>query len=390
VRNVYMDHSATTPLDKEVFSAMIPYLTEIFGNPSSVHSPGQKARQALETAREQIAALINASPQEIIFTGSGTEADNQAIISIMQTYAAKGKHLITSAIEHHAVLDTCEYLGKSGYDLTVLPVNNQGFVEPETLEKAIREDTVLVSVMHANNEIGTIQDIEKLGSICRGRGVLFHTDAVQTFGKLSIDVQTMNIDLLSASGHKLYGPKGVGCLYIKKGVRAGKLIYGGAQERNLRAGTENVAGIVGFGKAAELAGRRREEEANRLRILGQRLQEGIISRIPHTILTGPPENRLPGSVSVCFQFVEGESILLMLDNHGIAASSGSACTSGALDPSHVLLAIGLPHEIAHGSLRLTMGHENTEADVDYILEVLPGVIETLRSISPLYVQKGVC
>jgi len=388
MKTIYMDHSATTPVDPRVFSAMIPYYNDVFGNASSVHTPGQKARQAVEDARDKVAALIKATPQEIIFTTGGTEADNQALIGYMQANAHRGRHIITSAIEHHAVLDTCEYLHKQGYDLTVLPVNSLGMVEPQVLKDTMRDDTVLVSIMHANNEIGTIQSIKELAAIAHEGGAVFHTDAVQSFGKLDINVRDMGIDMLSASAHKLYGPKGIGCLYVNKKIKLAKYLHGGAQERNRRAGTENVPAIVGFGVAAQLAGDNRLESAARLTALGQRLQKGILERVPHARLTGHPSLRLPGSVSVCFEFVEGESVLLMLDSYGIAASSGSACTSGSLDPSHVLLAIGLPHVIAHGSLRLTLGHSNTDEDVDYVLDIIPKVVESLRKMSPLYANVG--
>jgi len=388
MREIYMDHSATTPVDTTVFDAMIPYYSYDYGNPSSVHAKGRSARRALEKSREQIAALIGANPREVFFTSGGTEADNQAIISYMLSNPKRGKHLISSAIEHHAVLDTCLYLEKSGFDLTVLPVDELGRVEPESLKAAIRPDTALVTIMHANNEIGTIQPLKELVDIAHQAGAAFHTDAVQTFGKVPIDVKSIGIDMLSASSHKLYGPKGVGCLYIKKGIKTGSLFHGGPQENKMRAGTENIPGIVGFGKAAELAGQRMDELSRRLTALGSRLREGLLQSIPDTIPTGDPDNRVPGSVSVCFRFVEGESILLMLDSYGIMGSSGSACISGALDPSHVLLAIGLPHEIAHGSLRLTLGKDNTEDDVDYVLEVLPKIIGNLRKMSPLYSKGG--
>lgn len=380
---IYMDHSATTPVDPEVFNEMIPYFTDRFGNASSIHLFGQDARRAVDKARAQVAHLINAAPQEIIFTSGGTEADNQAIISYMLANQNKGNHLITSAIEHHAVLETCEHLAKQGFDLTVLPVTAEGIVEADVLQKALKPATRLLSIMHANNEVGTIQDIKELASISHAAGAIFHTDAVQSMGKLPIDVKAMGIDMLSASSHKIYGPKGVGCLFIKKGIRLPSLLHGGGQERKLRAGTENIPAIVGFGKACELAEQHMAERAAKLEKLAQRLREGILATIPNTRLTGHPSQRLPGSVSVCFQFVEGESILLMLDSYGIMASSGSACTSGSLDPSHVLLALGLPHEIAHGSLRLTLGKDNTDEDVDKVLEVLPGIIATLRKMSPL-------
>lgn len=383
MKSIYMDHSATTPVDPEVFAVMKPYYTDIFGNSSSVHSQGQKAHRALEESREKVAALIGAKPNEIIFTSGGTEADNQAIITYMQNNPAKGNHIITSAIEHHAVLHTCEFLAKQGFELTILPVNSYGEVEPDTLKNALQPNTALVSIMHANNEIGTIQPIQELAAITHAAGAVFHTDAVQTVGKIPVNVGELGIDLLSASAHKLYGPKGVGCLYAKKGIRIGSFTHGGGHERNLRAGTVNVPGVVGFAKAAELAGQRLCSQEAPLAGLAKRLTEGILATIPNTRLTGHPERRIPGSVSVCFDYVEGESILLMLDNYGIMASSGSACTSGSLDPSHVLLAIGLPHETAHGSLRLTMGKDNTEKDVDYLLEVLPPIIKNLRAISPL-------
>jgi cysteine desulfurase len=388
MREIYMDHSATTPVDRQVFEAMIPFLTHEYGNPSSVHTKGRAAKKALENAREQVAALINANPREIFFTSGGTEADNQAIVSYVNSNVKKGKHIITSAIEHHAVLDTCEHLHKNGFELTVLPVNSAGLVEPEVLKKALRPETTLVTIMHANNEIGTVQPIKELASIAHQAGAAFHTDAVQTIGKLPLDVEDLGIDMLSASSHKLYGPKGVGCLYIKKGVKLGNLLYGGPQENKMRAGTENIPGIVGFGQAAQLARERMDEISAYLNKLGGRLREGILASIPDTIVTGDLHHRVPGSVSVCFKFVEGESILLMLDSYGIMASSGSACTSGSLDPSHVLLAIGLPHEIAHGSLRLTLGKDNTEADVDFVLEVLPKIIGNLRQMSPLYSKGG--
>lgn len=388
MREIYMDHSATTPVDAAVFEAMTPYLTYNYGNPSSIHTRGQAARKAVDQARDQVAALINADPREVFFTSGGTEADNQAILSYMMSNAHLGKHLITSAIEHHAVLDTCEYLQKNGFEVTVLPVDQYGTVEPEVLRQALRPDTTLVTIMFANNEIGTVQPIAELAAIAHEGGAAFHTDAVQAVGKISIDVKAMGIDMLSASAHKLYGPKGIGMLFIKKGTKIGSLLHGGPQENKLRAGTENVPGIVGFGKAAELAAQNMPEDSKRLTELARRLRRGIIEQIPNTILTGHPDNRVPGSVSVCFEFVEGESILLMLDSYGIMASSGSACTSGSLDPSHVLLAIGLPHEIAHGSLRMTLGKGNTQEDIDYVLEVLPTVINNLRRMSPLYSKGG--
>jgi cysteine desulfurase len=383
VKPIYMDHSATTPVDPEVFYEMKPYFTDSYGNASSVHRFGQNARRAVEKAREQVAKLINASPREIVFTSGGTEADNQAIVSYMTAVQSKGKHIITSAIEHHAVLETCRHLAKQDFDLSVLPVTPEGIVEEEALQAALKPESRLVSIMHANNEIGTVQNIKELAAIAHEAGAVFHTDAVQTLGKIPIDVKAMGIDMLSGSSHKLYGPKGVGCLYIKKGLRVPGLLHGGGQEGKLRAGTENVPAIVGFGKACELAQQNMAKRKEHLEKLSKRLQEGILNTIPNTLLTGHSSQRLPGNVSVCFEFVEGESILLMLDSYGIMASSGSACTSGALDPSHVLMALGLPHEIAHGSLRLTLGKDNTEEDVERVLEVLPGIIANLRRISPI-------
>ncbi|MBP1762847.1 MAG: Cysteine desulfurase, partial [Firmicutes bacterium] len=383
-----MDHSATTPVDPEVLDEMMPYFKEKYGNPSSIYSLGQTSRLAVEKAREQVAGLINASPKEIVFTSGGTEADNQALITYMQVNRNRGNHLITSSIEHHAILHTCEYLKKQGFEITVLPVNNYGLVEPGDLEKAMKPNTILVSIMHANNEVGTIQPVKELAEIAHRGGAAFHSDAVQALGKIPVDVKELGIDLLSGSSHKLYGPKGIGFLFIKKGIKISNLLHGGGQERKQRAGTENVPGIVGLGKATELAALHLAERAQKLNRLGNRLIEGILHTIPHSVLTGHPQNRIPGSVSFCFKFVEGESILLMLDGSGIMASSGSACTSGSLDPSHVLLALGLPYEIAHGSLRLTMGKDNTDEDVDYVLEVLPPIIANLRRMSPLYSEDG--
>jgi len=367
---------------------MEPYLTEEYGNPSSIHRMGQAARNGVETAREQVARLINASPEEIIFTSGGTESDNLAILGLMETMPPQGQHIITSAIEHHAVLDAFTYLERKGYDVTILSVNKYGMVEPETLERAMKPNTVLVSIMHANNEIGTIQPIKELAAIARKGGAVFHTDAVQTVGRIPVDVKDLGVDMLSCSSHKLYGPKGVGCLYIKKGTRLTRRLYGGSQERKLRSGTENVPGIVGFGAAAEIAGEVMSESMERLNELGRNLSGSLQRLIPDTILTGDPVNRIPGHVSLCFKYVEGESILLMLDQMGIMASSGSACTSGSLDPSHVLLAIGLPHEVAHGSVRLSLGRGNTREDVDYVVQVLPRIIERLRMMSPMTGEGG--
>lgn len=384
-----MDHSATTPVDPKVSRNMGLYLTEEFGNPSSVHRMGQIARNAVETAREQVAQLINASAEEIVFTSGGTEADNMAIMGFLEALPHKGQNIITSAVEHHAVLDTFNYLGRHGYDVTILPVNRYGMVEPETLERALKPNTVLVSIMHVNNEIGTIQPIKQLASIVHKGGAVFHTDAVQSVGRIPVDVKDLGVDMLSCSAHKLYGPKGVGCLYLKKGTRVIRRVYGGSQERKLRSGTENVPGIVGLGTAAEIAGQVMNESMKQIQNLAATLSASLQERIPDTILTGDPINRLPGHVSMCFKFVEGESILLMLDQAGIMASSGSACTSGSLEPSHVLLAIGLSHEVAHGSIRLSLGRSNTQEDVDYVIETLPRIIERLRVMSPIKGEGGI-
>lgn len=385
MKRVYMDNAATTPLNTSVLDAMMPYLTDIYGNPSSLHSFGQEAHAAVSKARKQVASALNASSEnEIIFTGSGTESDNMAIRGIAEKYTKKGRHIITSAVEHHAVLHTCQYLEKCGYEVTYLPVDEFGMLKPEQVLNATRSDTVLVSIMFANNEVGTIMPIPEIGAICREKGVIFHTDAVQAVGHIDIDVQAMNIDVLSLSAHKLHGPKGVGALYVRKGIVVPPLIHGGAQERGKRAGTENVAGIVGLGLAIESACKSIGATRERMIRLRDKLINGIEASIPEVKLNGHRTKRLPGNVNFSIKYIEGESILLMLDINGIAASSGSACTSGALDPSHVLLAMGLAHETAHGSLRLTLGDDTTEEDVDYVLAVLPGIIQKLRNMSPLY------
>jgi len=387
-RFVYLDHSATTPVDQRVLEAMLPFFSMKFGNPNSLHVWGRKARQAVDQARDEVSRLINAEPSEIIFTGGGSEADNIAIKGVAFAKKDKGRHIITSAIEHHAVLDTCKWLEKEGFDITVLPVDEYGTVRPEELRKAIRPDTILVTIHFANNEIGTVQPIEQLGNICREQGVLFHTDAVQAAGHIPIDVKKLPIDLMTMAAHKMYGPKGVGALYIKRGVKIVPLIHGGGQERGLRSGTENTAGIVGFGKAAALASDRlAKDEPEKERNLRDRLIDGILEKIEDAMLTGHRTERLPFHASFCFRYIEGESLLLRLDALGIGASSGSACTSGSLEPSHVLLAIGLPHEIAHGSLRLTLGKDTSEEDIDYVLENLPKVVESLRAMSP-YGKRG--
>lgn len=387
MRRIYLDHSATTPVDPQVAELMLKYLTEYYGNPSSVHLFGREVKKAVDEARNQVASLIGSDPSEIIFTGGGTESDNLAIQGAARARGSKGKHLITSAIEHHAVLDTFKYLAKNGYEITIIPVNEEGLVSVEDVRKAIRPDTILISIMHANNEVGSIQPVEEIGKIAREKGILFHVDAVQSLGKIPVNVQEINADLLTISSHKIYGPKGVGALYIRKGVRISPLVFGGGQERKIRSGTENVPGIIGFGKACELAGQRLEEEASQLVKLRDKLIDGILERIKDVKLNGPRgEKRLPNNVNVSINYVEGESLLLSLDMIGIAASSGSACTSGSLDPSHVLLAMGLPHEVAHGSLRFSLGRQNTEEDIEYVLEELPKIVDRLRMMSPLYKQ----
>ena len=391
MRNVYMDYSATTYVKPEVLEEMMPYFTEKFGNPSSFYGISRETKRAIDKAREQVASTLKCLPEEIYFTGGGSEADNWAIKGIATAHRKKGNHTITTKIEHHAVLHSCEFLEKFGYEVTYLDVDKEGFINLEELRNAITDRTILVSIMFANNEIGTIQPIKEIGEICREKKVLFHTDAVQAVGNVPIDVKEMNIDLLSLAGHKVYGPKGIGALYIRKGVRIDNLIHGGAQERNRRAGTENIASIVGIGKAMEIAENNLKEHTEKLTKLRDRLIDGLL-KIPYTTLNGPRgEKRLPGNVNVRFQFIEGESILLSLDFKGVCASSGSACTSGSLDPSHVLLSIGVPHELAHGSLRLTLGEDSTEEDVDYVIEVLPPIIQRLRDMSPLwedFIKKG--
>lgn len=387
MKRIYLDHSATTPVDPQVAELMMKYFVEYYGNPSSVHLYGREVRKALDEARTQVATLIGANPAEIAFTSGGTEADNLAIQGAAKARLKKGNHLITSAIEHHAVLDTCKHLAKNGYELTILPVDEEGIISVDELKKAIRPETILVSIMHANNEVGSIQPIEEIGKITKEKDILFHVDAVQSLGKCPIDVKAMNIDLLTISSHKIYGPKGVGALYIRKGVRVLPLMFGGAQERKIRSGTENAPGIIGFGKACELAGQRMENEIAHLTNLRDKLIDGIISSIDNVKLNGPRgSKRLINNVNVSINFIEGESLLLSLDMIGVAASSGSACTSGSLDPSHVLLAMGLSHEVAHGSLRLSLGMQNTDEDIDFVLEELPKIVDRLREMSPLYTK----
>lgn len=384
---IYMDNAATTPIKREVLEAMMPYFTDKYGNPSSIYSIGGQSRNAIERAREKVSKVFNAKPQEIFFTSCGSESDNWAIKGIAYANRKRGNHIITSKIEHHAVLHTCQYLEKQGFRVTYLDVDEYGFINLDQLKESIRDDTILISIMFANNEIGTIQPIAEIGKIAKEKGIYFHTDAVQAIGNVKIDVNELNIDLLSLSAHKFYGPKGIGALYIRQGVKIDPLISGGAQERNRRAGTENVPYIVGLGKAIELACENIDEHNEKLTKLRKRLIKGIFDNIDYVRLNGDDEKRLPGNANFCFRFIEGESILLSLDMEGIAGSSGSACTSGSLDPSHVLLAIGLPHEIAHGSLRLTLGDFNTEEDVDYVIEKLTEIVARLRAMSPLYEER---
>lgn len=383
-RRIYLDHAATTPVKPEVLEAMLPFFTERFGNASSIYSLGRESKKAIEEAREKVAVALGAQPREIFFTGSGTEADNWAIKGAAYANRQKGNHIITTSIEHHAVLHTCQYLESDGFEVTYLPVDEYGRVTAEQVRSAIKPSTILVSVMYANNEIGTIQPIGEIGKVTREKGVLFHTDAVQAIGNVRIHVEELNIDLLSLSSHKFYGPKGVGALYVRKGTKMISFLHGGAQERGRRASTENVAGVVGLGRAIEVAVQNLDAHNARLHAMRERTIQEVMNRIPFVKLNGHREHRLPGNCNFSFEFIEGESLLLMLDMKGIAASSGSACTSGSLDPSHVLLAIGLPHEIAHGSLRITFGETNSEEDVDYLMEVLPTIVQRLREMSPLY------
>jgi len=397
MKRVYLDHNATTPTHPEVVKAMLPYYQEIFGNPSSIHQFGQQARKALDESREKVAEFIGAKPEEIVFTSGGTEANNLAIKGVAYANQARGKHIITSAIEHHAVLNPCKYLEERDFKVTYLGVDKYGLIDPEEVRKAVSDETILVTIMHANNEVGTIEPIEEIGKIIKELNesrikdnkpkIYFHTDAVQTVGKIPIDVDKLNVDLLSLSGHKLYGPKGIGALYIRKGTRIESQIQGGHHERNRRAGTENVPGIVGLAKAIEIAEETMEEESIRLTYLRDKLCSGISEKIDNVYLNGHPGKRLPNTLSMCFEFVEGESIILNLDLKGIAVSSGSACTSGSLEPSHVLKAMGVEPALAQGSIRFSLGKDNTEEDIDYILEVLPEIISRLRAMSPLYKKK---
>ena len=383
MRKVYLDNAATTALSPKVLEKMMPYLTDIYGNASSPHSFGQTARIGVEHAREQVARAINADPSEIVFTGCGTESDNTVLFGVTERYAKKGDHIITTNVEHHAILHSCAALEKKGIKVTYLPVDKDGLVTPEQVRDAITDKTILVSVMFANNEVGTIMPIPEIAAVCHEKGVLFHTDAVQAAGHIPIDVKAMGIDMLSISGHKFHGPKGVGVLYERKGIRLPSYIIGGEQEKGRRAGTENVAGIVGLGEALELAVTNMSETSARMTKMRDRLIDSIEATIPEVKLNGHRTKRLPNNVNFSIKYIEGESILLMLDMAGIAASSGSACTSGSLDPSHVLLALGLTHEVAHGSVRMTLGDDTTDEDIDYVLETLPKVAHRLRAMSPI-------
>lgn len=383
-RFVYLDNAATTKTSPTVLEAMLPYFSELYGNASSIYSIGVESKEAITQSREMIASTLGAKPEEIYFTAGGTEADNWALKATAEAYGGKGKHIITSKIEHHAILHTCANLEKCGYEVTYIDVDENGVIKLEELKKAIRPDTILISVMFANNEIGTIQPIRAIGELAAQHGILFHTDAVQAYGQLPINVDELHIDMLSSSAHKVNGPKGIGFLYIRKGVKIRSFIHGGAQERKRRAGTENVPAIVGYGQAAKEAFSSMQERTAVERELRDYLIDRMEKEIPFTRLNGDRKNRLPNNANFSFQFIEGESLLIMLDMEGICASSGSACTSGSLDPSHVLLAIGLPHEIAHGSLRLTLGADTTKEDIDYVVEKTKGIVERLRSMSPLY------
>jgi cysteine desulfurase len=390
MKEIYFDHSATTPVDQSVLEAMLPYLRDRYGNPSSSYRLGKEARQAMENAREQVAALIGASPDEIIFTSGGTEANNLAILGTAYRYWEKGRHIITSAIEHRAVLEPCKFLKSQGFDVTFLPVDESGMVDPGEVERALRTDTILVSIMHANNEIGTIQPIEEIRKILRERGILFHCDAVQSVGRIPVDVETLGCDMLSISAHKLYGPKGVGCLYLRKGTEIVPLITGGGQEKDLRGGTENLPGIVGFGRAAELARQFLDRIPWELVLLRDRIIDGISERIPNSFLNGHRFRRLPGHASFSFAGVDGQALISMLDEKGISASSGSACHSDSPGPSHVLKAMGYSDQLAQSTLRVTLGRDNDDRQVDYLLAILPDIIEALRDISMAFAPEGEC
>ena len=384
MKKIYLDYAATTPTDPEVLKIMLPYFTDRFGNPSSIHSFGQEAKAAIEKAREEIASFLGAKQDEIIFTSGGSESDNFAIKGVAYANKHKGNHIITSSIEHHAVIKSCEFLEKMGFEVTYIPVNKDGLVDPEDVKKAITDKTILISIMHASNEIGTIQPIKEIGKIAKEKKIYFHSDAVQTFGHIHINVDELNVDLLSVSAHKLCGPKGIGILYVRKGTKIVSFIHGGGQERKRRASTENVPAIVGFGKAVEIAKKTMDEEVKKLVILRDKLIKGILEKIDNVYLNGHPVRRLPNNVNVSVESIEGESMLLNLDMEGIAASTGSACTSASLEASHVLLALGLSHELAHGSLRFTLGRYTEKEDINKVLEILPKIVKKLRSMSPLW------
>jgi cysteine desulfurase len=388
VRKVYLDHNATTPVHPKVIEAMLPFMNERFGNPSSVHSFGQDTREAMEKARETVASAFGAKKDEIVFTSGGTESDNLAIGGVVGALCKKGKHLVTSKIEHHAVLATCEHLANTGFEVTEVACDKYGVVDPEEVRRAIRSDTILITIMHANNEVGTIQPVEEIGEIASEKGIVFHSDAVQSFGKVGLNTSKVKANLLSVSSHKIYGPKGVGALYVRRGTPLSPIVFGGHHEKKRRAGTENVPGIVGFAKAVELASADITSTNRCMLALRNRLEEGIMSTIPNVRLNGHPTKRLASTLNVSFEYVEGESLVLSLDMEGIAVSSGSACTSGSLEPSHVLLAMGVPADVAQGSVRFSLGRDNTEADVDYVLGVLPRIVDRLRAISPLFKKSG--
>lgn len=384
MKRIYLDHNATTPVDPEVFEAMLPFLKEEFGNPSSIHWSGRGPRKAVEEAREKVCSLLNCAPLELIFTSSGTESDNHAIKGLAYARKDKGNHIITTKVEHPAVLNTCKHLAKSGFEVTYLDVDADGLVSLDDLKNAIKPETILITIMYANNETGVLSPIKEIGGIAAEKGITFHTDAVQAVGKVPIDLKELNIDLLTLSGHKLYGPKGIGALFVKRGVRLVPLIHGGHHERNRRGGTENVAGIVGLGKACEILKNDMARETEHLKSLRSRLEKGFKEKIPHIKINGSLEKRLPNTANISFEFVEGESLLLNLDMKGVAASSGSACTSGSLEPSHVLTSMGLSHELSHGSVRFSLGKSNTIEDIDYLIEIMPPIVERMRSMSPLY------
>ena len=387
MKNIYLDHNATTPVLPEVADAMEPYFREEWGNPSSIHWAGRGAKAALSEARDQVAAFFNCTPVEVIFTSSGTEGDNHALKGVALQKQSKGNHIITTAVEHPAILNTCKYLEKTGFEVTYLGVDELGMINLDELKSAIRPETILISVMYANNETGTVFPVKEIGEIARASKIIFHSDAVQAAGKFPLDVKELNIDLMTISGHKIYGPKGVGALFVRRGVRLVPMIHGGHHERNRRGGTENVAGIVGLGLACEIAARDMEKEVAHVRTLRDRLEGGLMENTPHTKLNGHPDKRLPNTTNISFEFIEGEGMLLNLDMLGIATSSGSACTSGSLEPSHVLLAMGLTHEMSHGSIRFSLGRSNTEEDIDRVIEVMPPIVKRIRQMSPLYSEE---